>query len=179
MRKSRGFTLIEVLVALVIVAGAIVAAATLWSGNFMRLRRSAVQYDVATLLERKMVEVEAKFSNKPINEIPESETGDFGSDYPQYTWSMESRDLELPDLTALLMSQKEEGTDEMLISMMKQMGEFLSNAIKEVRVTVHVKRKGKEFKYSATQYFMDWERDFAGAMGGAAGGAGTGTGGNP
>ncbi len=176
MRRARGFTLIEVLIALVIVAGAIVAAASLWSGNFMRIRKSALQYDVATLLERKMVEIEAKYSIKPITEIPESESGDFGSDFPQYRWSMTSRDLELPDLTAVLMQQKE-GADEMLISMIKQMTEFLNKAVKEVKVSVFIKRKGKELEFSASQYFIDYNKDFAGGMGGDAGAGGGTTGG--
>lgn len=171
MTRARGFTLIEVLIALVIVAGAIVAAASLWSGNFMRIRKSALQYDVATLLERKMVEVEAKYSAKPITEIPESESGDFGSEFPQYRWSMESRDLELPDLTAVLM-QQQDGADEMLISMIKQMTEFLNKAIKEVKVTVFVRRKGKELEFSASQYFIDYTKDFAGGIGGGAAGGG-------
>ncbi len=166
MKKSDGFTLIEVMVALIIVAGTIIAAGNLWSGNFMRMRKSALQYDVATLLERKMVEIEAKYTGKPLNEIPESETGDFGSDYKAYTWTMQSRELTLPDLSAILMAQNPDGADETLLTMIKQMTDFLSKAIKEVKVTISVKRRGKELKYSATQYFMDYQKDFGGAMGG-------------
>lgn len=172
--KSRGFTLIEVMIAMIIVTAAVVAAANLWSGNFMRMRKSAIQYDVAALLERKMVEVEAKYSVKPVNEIPEEESGDFGSDFPQYRWAMKSRDMELPDLTALLMASQKEGTDEMLISMIKQMSEFLSKAIKEVKVSIFVKRKGKdkELEYSATQYFVDYNKEFSGGGTGDAGAGG-------
>jgi general secretion pathway protein I len=166
VKKNKGFTLIEVLIALVIVAGAIVAAASLWSGNFMRIRKSALQYDVATLLERKMVEIEAKYSVKPLTEIPDSEGGDFGGEYPQYRWEMKTRELELPDMTALLMANQE-GADEMLISMIKQMTEYLNKAIKECKVSVFVKRKGKELEFSATQYFIDYTKDFgAGGAGG-------------
>jgi general secretion pathway protein I len=165
MRNRRGFTLIEVLIALVIVAGAIMAAASLWGGNFMRMRKSALQYDVATLLERKMVEIEAKYSAKPLTEIPEEESGDFGSEYPQYTWKMKTRDLELPDLSAIIIGQKE-GADETLLSMIKQMTEFLNKAIKECKVSVLVKRKGKELEYSAPQYFIDYNKEFMGGLGG-------------
>ena len=174
MKRERGFTLIEVLISLVIVAGAIIAAASLWSGNFMRIRKANLQYDVATLLERKMVEIEAKYSVKPLNEIPEEENGDFGSEFPQYRWTLKTRELELPDMTALLMA-KQEGADEMLISMIKQMTEFLNKAIKEAKVSVFVKRKGKELEFSATQYFIDYTKEFSGGAAGAAGGATPGT----
>jgi len=167
VKGARGFTLLEVLIALIIVAGTIIAAGSLWSGNFNRIRKANLQYDVATLLERKMVEIEAKYSTKPLTEIPESENGSFGTDYPSYSWTMVSRDLELPDMTAVLMAQQE-NTDETLISMIKQMTDFLSKAIKEVKVTIVVKRRGRELKYSATQYFLDYQKEFGG---GAAGGA--------
>ena len=168
-RTQNGFTLIEVLIALMIVAAAIISAASLWSGHFMRIRKSALQYDVATLLERKMVEIEAKYKDKPIEEIPESESGDFGSEFAQYKWRMESRELELPDLTSVLVG-REEGADEMLISMMKQMTEFLSKAIKEVKVTVLVTRNKRELEFSASQYFVDYTKEFAGVGGGVGGG---------
>ena len=181
MTRARGFTLLEVLIALVIVAGAIMAAAGVWSGNFMRIRKSALHYDVATLLERKMAEIEAKYKDKPLTEIPEEETGDFGEDSPQFRWTMKSRELEFPDLSAVIVGQGQEG-DEMIISMIKQMTEFMKKAVKEVRVTVFVKRGKKEFEFSAAQYFMDYNAEFAGAAGGAADGGqnqqnGTGTGG--
>ncbi|HMN67692.1 MAG TPA: prepilin-type N-terminal cleavage/methylation domain-containing protein [Bdellovibrionales bacterium] len=166
MRTERGFTLIEVLVALLIVASAIIAASSMWSGNFMRIRKATLQFDVATLLERKMAEIEAKYAGKPLAEIPEEESGDFEADFPQYRWTMRSRELELPDLSAMLIGQQE-GVDETLISMIKQMSEFLSKSIKEVKVTIHFKRKGgKELEYAATQYFVDYSQTFAGGAGG-------------
>lgn len=173
MRSAKGFTLMEVLIALMIVAGGIVALNIGWGNSFLMIRKSTMKYNAATLLERKMAEFEAKFKAKPFNEIPESEEGDFENDFPQYRWTMESRDLELPDLTPLLVAQEEQA-DEMLISMMKQMTEYLNKVIKEVKVSIFVKGKGgREAEFSATQYFVDYTKDFGGlpGAGGAAGGA--------
>ncbi len=160
MKSQRGFTLIEVLVALIIIAAAIMASASLWSGNFGMIRKSSMNYDVATILERKMVEIEAKYTGKPLSEIPEEEEGDFGTDFPQFRWKLKSREMEFPDLTPIIMSQSEE-PNEMLISMIKQMTEYLSKAIKEVRVTVIVKRGKRETEFSATQYMIDYTKGFA------------------
>lgn len=169
IRKANGFTLIEVLVALMIVAAAIMASASLWSGNFAVMRKSALNYDVATLLERKMVEIEAKYKDKPLTEVPESEEGDFGTDAPNVRWEMKSRDMEFPDLSALMMGQ-EEKPDEMIISMIKQMTEYLSKVVKEVKVSVFIKRNKREIEFSATQYFVDYTKEFGGAGAGTEGG---------
>jgi len=155
-----GFTLIEVLVALMIVSAAIMASASLWSGNFTVMRKSALNYDVATILERKMVEVEAKYKDKPLTEIPDEESGDFGSEFPQYRWILKSREMEFPDLTPIIMGQSEE-PNEMLISMIKQMTEYLGKAIKEVQVSVFVRRGKREMEFSATQYFVDYSKEFS------------------
>jgi len=172
MRKSRGFTLLEVLISLFILAGAIIVVGSSWSGNFMRIRKSNMYNNVATLLEQKMVELEAKYKDKPINEIPDSEGDGFGNDYPQYRWEMQSRELKLPDLTPMLVGQ-EDGADETLISTMKQLTEYLSKVIKEVKVTIYVSSGSREVQFSATQYFVDYTQDFGmGALGGAAGGGG-------
>lgn len=176
MRRSSGFTLIEVLIALFILAGGILMISLAWSGNFMKLRKSALFNDVGTLLERKMVEMEAKYRDKDLKEIPEDEEGDFGEDFPQYRWAMRSREMKFPDLTALVVGQ-DGGGDEQLIQYVKQLTEFLSKAIKEVRVTIFVKsQSGKEIEFAATQYFVDYNQDFTGGLGGAAGAA---TGGQP
>jgi prepilin-type N-terminal cleavage/methylation domain-containing protein len=158
--RQRGFTLIEVLVAMFILSGAMLVISFAWSGNFLRIRKVAMYNDAATLLERKMVELEVKYKEHPISEIPEEESGDFGSDYPQYRWAVKSKDLKLPDLTPLLVNQ-ENGAEESLISMVKQVSEFLSKAIKEVKVSVFIKSKGKEVEFSATQYLVDYTQGFS------------------
>ncbi|MGZ3721425.1 MAG: type II secretion system protein [Bdellovibrionales bacterium] len=174
MRANKGFTLIEVLVALFILTGGIIVLSTSWSGNFMRIRKSALFNDVAVLLERKMVETEAKYRNK-YKEIPEEDAGEFDKDHPQYSWKLKSRELKLPDITPLLLGQ-EEHPDETMVAMLKQLTEQLSKAIKEVKISVLVKRNGKELEFSATEYMVDYgsQLDLGGVGGAAPGGSGSG-----
>ncbi|NJM10487.1 MAG: prepilin-type N-terminal cleavage/methylation domain-containing protein, partial [Bdellovibrionaceae bacterium] len=114
------------------------------------------------------VEIEAKYKDKGLTEIPDEESGDFGSDFPQYRWTLKSREMEFPDLTPIIMGQSEE-PNEMLISMIKQMTEYLNKAIKEVRVSVFVRRGKREMEFSATQYFVDYTKEFTGGGGGEGG----------
>ena len=164
--QARGFTLIEVVVALAILAGGIVMISMAWSGNLMHVRKAALFNDVATLLERKMVEIEAKYKERPLGEIPDEDSGEF-EDHPRYRWEMKSREMKFPDLTPLIVGQGQENANEMLLGMIKQMIEYLNKTIKEVKVSIFVKPlKGKELEFSASQYFIDYNRDFAGAAGG-------------
>jgi prepilin-type N-terminal cleavage/methylation domain-containing protein len=173
LKSTRGFTLIEVLIALSILVGGMMMISMAWSGNFLKMRKSTLAYDVATLLERKMVEVETKYRDK-FNDLAEEgeEGGDFGEDHPQYRWEMKVHKMKFPDISAVMIGQ-DGGADEGLLAMVKQMTEFINKTVKEVKITVFVKtNKGKELQYAATQYFVDFTQDFAGGVGGAAAGAG-------
>lgn len=172
--SALGFTLLEVLLAIAILTGVIITVSQTWSGNFNRVRKITLSNNVATLLERKMTEIEAKFQKAPVSEIPEEEEGDFGADLPNYSWKLKSQKFQMPDLSALLTS-KDDGANEMLITMIKQLSEYVSKAVKEVTVSVLLKSGGKTTTYDATTYFVDWEQEIA--MPG--GGGGTPNGGAP
>ena len=163
--KSRGFTPIEVMMSMVILAGSILVLAQAWSTNSLRLRKSQLMNNVATLLERKMVEVEAQYRSKPIGEIPEEEKGDFGKKYPQYSWRLESQDFTMPDISQALISDN--GASDMLLTMVRQTSEFISKSVKEVTVVVIVKTASKSLEYSLTTYFVDYNQSIG--LGGGGG----------
>lgn len=77
MKNNSGFTLIETLIALVITVAAALLMSNAWSSNYLRVRKSAINKNVALLLERKMVEMESKNKGKKTLEISDEE-GDFG-----------------------------------------------------------------------------------------------------
>lgn len=158
-RSEKGFTLLEVLIAVGIMVGAIIVIGNTWSGNFMRVRKANLYNNVAVLLERKVVELRAKYSHVSIDEIPEAESGDFGSDYPLYRWTFSSKKFEMPDMSAVLISQDQ--GDANLLMMIKQMQEFINKSVKEATVKVFVKAAGKEVEFSVTTYFVDYEQEIS------------------
>lgn len=123
----------------------------------MRVRKTQLNVEVAALLERKMVEVEMEYQDKPLDSIPEEKEDDFGSEYPQYSWRMTSRELELPDFASALTAQSG-GSDELTMTIMKTLREHLSKSIKEVKVIVIFKGGKKPLEFSVTQYFVDYDR---------------------
>ncbi len=157
IKNSNGFSLIEVMIAMVILTGCIVTLTSAWSGNYFRLNKAQMNHNVAELLQRKVTEIEIEYLNKPIEEIKDSDGGKFKG-FPNYRWTMSSQDFEMPDLSAVLIGQ-DGGADEILITLIKQMGEHISKSIKEVEVAVYVKFKKKEVKYALTTYFVDFEKE--------------------
>jgi len=90
-KKEKGFTLMEVMVAMAILAIALVSIFQLQSQSISMATDSRFMTTAALLAQSKMVEVEARSSLH--NQI---EDGDFGADYPQYTWRLEISDAKLP-----------------------------------------------------------------------------------
>ena len=179
IKKAAGFTLIEVLVAMVIMSGGVMVLANSWSGNYMRIRNSRVNNTMGMLLERKMTEVGVKNTDKPFDQIADDDAGDFGTKYPGYRWEMKSKKFEMPDMSSALIS-REGGADQMLLTMITTVQNFIKEAVKEVSVTVIYKsRVGREIKNTVTTYIVDYSKDLPipGGMGGAAGAAGGGGGG--
>lgn len=159
MKRRNGFTLIEILIAMLILASGIVLLVNSWGGAFMRIKKTQINTEVAALLERKMVEIDIKYRGKPLQSIKEEEEDDFGEEYPQYRWKMQSKEFELPDLSAG-MTSREGGANQMLLQLMKTLTEHLKKTIKEVKVTVFYKTEGsKEFSASVTTFFIDYNKE--------------------
>lgn len=157
--KSAGFTLLETIIAVAIMSTGILLIAMSWSGTFARLKKTQTNAEIVALLERKVAELDAKYKNKPLDSIEDSLEDDFGSEYPQYSWKMESRKFEMPDLTGM-MTARDGGADSFELQTMKMFTEHLSKTIKEVKITVIYKtNKGKEQTYSVTTFYVDYNKE--------------------
>lgn len=166
IKKSSGFTLLETLLAIVILASGLMLLTQSWSGGFLRVRKTQAQFEIAALLERKMTEIELEYRGKNLDEIPEERSEDFGDKYPQYSWRMNSRKLEIPDISAA--SSSGEAPDPFVTSLIKQLTEGLSKMVKEVTVTVIYKapksKLAKPLEYSVTTYFVDYDKEVSFGM---------------
>jgi general secretion pathway protein I len=89
-RRARGFTLLEVMVALAILAMGLMALSDV-TGGALRNHVRASQLDVATLLARgKLVELEERFERKGFRDFDESEEGTFEADgHAEVRWNLQ------------------------------------------------------------------------------------------
>lgn len=165
MRKHnspiRGFTLLETLLAMIIMASAILLLANSWSASSMRIRKAQTSFEVGAMLERKMAEIDRDLKGKSFAEIPDEKEGDFGDDFPQYTWKMKSKKLEFPDFSSMLASKDNSGSgvDEMTQMMIKQIVDQMSKSIKEVTVTLILKQQNKNYEFNVTTYYVDYTKE--------------------
>jgi general secretion pathway protein I len=172
-RTSNGFTLIETLIAMVMISFGLMVLANSWSGNVVRLQKSRINSNIASLLQRKMTEIEVLYQDKPLD-VPEDGSGDFGASFPEYFWELKSKEFEMPDLSSLL-TAKDGGADEISLMIAHSVTEYIKKSVREVTVTVVYKgagTKGHDLRNAVTSYFVDYTKDvpLPEGMGGGNGG---------
>lgn len=161
MSKSYGFTLIETLMAVTILAFGLIIVSSTWGGNVMRLKKIRLNNEVAFLLQQKMTEMELKYQNTPLDQVKEEESGTFGDGFDDYAWEFKSQKFVMPDLSLLMDVNKETNVD-MQRMILTQLGDVLGKSIKEITVSVIVKKnksRSKEIKYSVSSYLIDYSKE--------------------
>lgn len=167
MKTAKGFTLLETLLAVVILSSGILLLTSSWSGSFARIRKTQLNQEVAALLERKMAEIDLKYRGKAIDSIPEEDSDDFGSEYPQYKWKMTARDFQPPNLGNIMGAQQEGGAKEQMLMIVGKLTDHLKQTIKEVKLSVIYTGAKKPVEYSIVTYFVDYNKPLS--IGGSTG----------
>lgn len=155
MKKNRGFTLFETMIAIAILSGAILVVAKTWSSNSQRVKKWRINQRASILLESKMAEIDRLYANR-FDRIPEDENGTFEGE-KRFTWTMKSQEFEMPDISSML-KQGDQGADEILLTLVDKLGEYFNDSIKEVTVTINYKEGKQNLKFSATTFFVDYNK---------------------
>ena len=147
---SHGFTLLEVMIAVAILAVTLTTLMT-FSGNTMIKSGRAERLLVATTLARqKMAEIELdlmKATKK--GEFPDerSEDGKFDEPYDDYSWKMALRRVELP---APVMGEK--GSIQETVG--RELTKEISKTVRELKLTVLWQELGEEQTYEVVTHVV-------------------------
>ncbi len=176
-RRARGFTLLEVMVALAILAGSLVAISDVVSGA-LRNHVRARQLEMATLLARgKLAELEDHFDAEGFRDFDEGEEGTFEEDgHPEVRWKYEvvaptvdlGPDAVLSALTGggeakieeLLPSPQELGPAQAVIqgtlqTLLTSIGEKIKKGVREIRLTVSWQDGGPEESFTVVTHLVN------------------------
>jgi general secretion pathway protein I len=157
-----GFTLMETLVAVMIMTGGLIVIGSSWSSNLMRIEKARINANLAALLERKMTEFDLLYRGKPVSQIKEEDSGEFNGEYLGYRWEMRSKEFEMPNFTSALGGASADASQADLIKLIAStVSEYMKNSVKEVTVTVFFKSKrakAKEMQQSVATYFVDYSK---------------------
>lgn len=138
--KGSGFTLLEVMVAVAILAVSLTVLLT-FTGNTMIKSGRAERLTIAGMLaQQKMTEIEIDLEKaKKKREFPDerSEDGDFDEPFEDFKWRMEIRRVELP---APVIGE-EGGIQDM---MGKQLTKEITKTVRELKLTVSWDDMGEE-----------------------------------
>lgn len=159
MSKERGFTLLEVVIALAIMASIMIVLTSSWSGNFRRVKSAEVKTQAVHLLEQKMTEIEVLYRNDIINLPEDLQKGKFKDEsLSKYTWEWKSAEFNMPDI-ARLFTQDQGLVDEASLKVIKQMRKYLEDSIKEVKLTLIYKAspKAKAQKFSISTILVNYD----------------------
>ncbi len=158
MLNKKGFTLIEVVIAMGIMAVAL-AGILVTQSNVIRIAtKSKENTTVAMLLQRAMVEAEQEFQGQPFNEIKEEASGTFDPPFDTFRWSREIKEIKFPDLN---LSGSQEGKSN---DIEKKIGtivtKYMNDSLREVVVTISWEKAKGTQKVSASTYWINLNNEF-------------------
>lgn len=152
-QKTKGFSLIEVLTSILVLAGFISILVQLSYGNTRRMKKVKQMEKAAYLLEVKMLELEEKFK---MAKLPDQDTGEFENE-KNYSWTYKTQALTLPD-PQMFLSLISLPENELNIKISQTLTSVLSDSVTELKLTVHyTEKRGSEFHYSLMSYFINYE----------------------
>lgn len=156
IKKNKGFTLIEILISLLILAGSTLIISRIGSGNQKRTIKINDYHTIVHLMETKIAELEFEWRKKNFDSIPKELKGEFETE-KHFSWSVKTQKLNLSNPQQLMKLGDQQ--KDFSLKILKVISEFLSSAILETKLTIHYKKGIFKSAYSMTTYIVDHNKE--------------------
>lgn len=157
VKKQKGFSLVEILISVVILAGFISAIVQLSYGNTRRIQKARRLEKIAQLLEFKMSELKERYKGRSIDNLLKEEEGEFINE-TDYFWRYQTQGMSLPQ-PRLFLAVVNLPEDELNMKVAEILTQVLSESVIELKLTVYYNgKKGKPFSSSLVSYFVNYEK---------------------
>ena len=167
--QESGFTLIEVMIAVGILAigiGAILVAENNSLDVTIRAKRMTT---VATLAKNTLIDAERELQGKTFDETKTESAGKFDAPYNEYSWERKIKEITFPNVMNPAASGGAEGAakkedsgvvDPNIERVVKIATNYLSKSSRELTVTIKWTEKGEKQSFSVSQYWVDLNHEF-------------------
>lgn len=153
-----GFTLLEVMIAMMIMSVALGAILTSQSGGIIQATKSKEINIAGWLAHKVMVESEHLYEGKPFSELEKEKKERFLAPFEKFTWKREVRELEFPDFTQP--GKEGESIAEPVRILGKVMTKYLNTSMREMVITITWQRGTTEQSLTLTTYLVDLNAEF-------------------
>jgi general secretion pathway protein I len=179
LSNRSGFTLLEVMIAVTLMLIAWTSIFATQSSSQTVVWKSSRLNDVTMLARSKMSEIETEIEGKRFEEVKKEEGGTFPEPWNDYAWKKEIKEVEFPNIsmqgggsggtgtesTASSSQSPEEdaqgGNTDAIERMMKLITKFLSQSIREVRLTLTWKQGASDASFTLTTWWVDLNHEFS------------------
>jgi prepilin-type N-terminal cleavage/methylation domain-containing protein len=160
--KNTGFTLLEVMIAIGILAIGIGAILTAENNSLDVTMRAKRMTTVAMLAKNALIQAERDVTGKSFTEVKTDDHGQFDAPFQDYTWERKIKEIKFPNILDQSQAKKDEVStvDENTQRVVKIATTFLSKATREIIVTIKWVDKKEAQKFVVSQYWVDLDYAF-------------------
>ena len=169
---SRGFTLLEVMIAMAIMMVAFASIMMVQSSSIQSSIKAKNLNIVSMLAHNKMVESELEWEGKKFAEIDKEKEGEFKEPFQDFRWKREIKEVKFPTLDlagaagdsggdAGDTNPAEAGAADGMSRVGKIITAYLSKGVREVAITIFWKKGKGEQAFTVSTYWIDLDAEFS------------------
>ncbi len=177
-----GFTLLEVIIAISIMVLCFSSILAVESNAINATARARTMNTVQMLARNQLIETEYQIQGHLFDEIKKEDTGVFKEPFQDFSWKTEVKEIDFPNLTSLATAgagggdaggggsapagngiapaTTEQPNSDVMNQVTRNVTKYLSDALREVTVTISWKKGSGEQHYSISTYWVDLNHEF-------------------